>query len=181
MTIPLPALLAIIVLLLWPAARLSSVLMEPVRTAPSRRPRPTGLSPYRALVGTVTIVGHFLLLMIVLGAIYLIEVGIVGLLGEEPALFGLVPLKSLFRFIGLAQFSIFTIYAAVDTRRVLRVEVHDQESSGSEYVSGFGSVVSKVRARLVTDLPIYLSTPVLSAALLLVGIGLVGRAIVSPG
>ncbi len=181
MTIPLPALLAMIVLLLWPAARLCAVLMEPVRTASSKRPQVTALSPRRALIGIVTFAGHFLLLMIVLGGIYLIEVGISHFWADQPWLFELVPVKSLLRFVALVQFSIFIIYAAVDTRRALQADIRDQDNARSEYVPGFGSLLTNVRARLVTDLPIYLSTPVLSAAILLVGMGLVGRAIVSPG
>jgi hypothetical protein len=74
MTIPLPALLAMIVLLLWPAARLFTVLVEqPVPTVSevSRVPKPWWNA---ALVTTTVVASHFLLLLVVLAAIYLVEI-----------------------------------------------------------------------------------------------------------
>ena len=180
MTIPLPALLAMIVLLLWPAARLFAVLVErPVPTVSevSRVPKPWWNA---ALVTTTVVASHFLLLLVVLAAIYVIEITARHLWEGEPTLLGLISLDSLFRFVALAQFSVFTVVAAIDTRRALRADARDRDSEIG-FALDFSALVTKVTGRLSTELPVYLSTPVLSAALLLVGIGLLGRTVISPG
>jgi hypothetical protein len=181
MTIPLPALLAMIVLLLWPAARLFAVLMQqPVRVA-SRRSQVSKPWWREALVVATIVALHFLLLLTVLVGIYLIEIATRHLWVGEFTLLGLISLDSLFRFVALAQFSVFTVFAAIDARRALQADADARNSSEIGFVSGVSSLVTKVSGRLKIDLPVYLSTPVLSAAILLVGIGLLGRTIISPG
>jgi hypothetical protein len=182
--IPLPAFLAMIVLLLWPAARFAVVLMEPARAAgaPSAElSRSEGLSWRRALIGITTVAGQLLLLMASLCGVYLTELIVGHFWGDELSLFGGVSLKSLFRFVDLVQFSVFTIYAAIETRRALRADIRDQTRAGAESIASFGPLLAKVSGRLKADLPIYLSAPALSVVLLLVGITLLGRAVVVPG
>jgi hypothetical protein len=184
MGIPLPVLLAMIVLLLWPAARLSAVLIERPRTSvatSSPRPRLTKLSWRRAVVGITTVAGHFLLLMVFLGGVFLVEAA-VNLWGtpDRSLLFGVVPLKSLFSFIDIVQFSAFAIYASIDTRRALQEDAFDQLSTSTKTISSVDSLVAKVYAGLKADLPVYLSAPILSVVLLLLGIGLLGHAAVFP-
>jgi len=179
--IPLPALLAMIVLLLWPAARLTAVLIEPGGGRSVKAARSEGLSWRRAMIGLATVAGQLLLLLAFLGAVYVTEAVVGNLWGSELSLFGVVSLKSLFRFVDLVQFSVFTIYAAVETRRALRADTREQGRAGADSVISFGPLVARVSGRLKADLPIYLSAPVLSVAILVIGIVLVGRAAVVPG
>jgi hypothetical protein len=179
--IPLPALLAMIVLLLWPAARLAAVLMEPAGARSANLAQSEGLSWRSAMIGITTVAGQLLLLMAFLGVVYVIELIVGNLWGFELSLFGGISLKGLFRFVDLVQFSVFTIYAAIETRRALRADARDQVRAGAESVTSLGPLVARVSGRLKADLPIYLSAPVLSVAILLIGIALVGRATVVPG
>jgi hypothetical protein len=184
MGIPLPVLLAMIVLLLWPAARLSAVLIERPRTsvAASSLRRPSmEFSWGGAVIGITTVAGHLMLLMIFLGGVFIIEAGFDRLgAGDQSLLFGVIPLKSLFRFVDIVQFSAFTIYASIDTRRALRANAFDQRGASTKTNFSFVSLVGRVYAGLKADLPVYLSAPVLSVVLLLLGIGLLGHAAVFP-
>jgi hypothetical protein len=99
---------------------------------------------------------------------------------DESLLFGVVPLKSLFRFVGLVQFSAFTVYAAIDTRRALKENVFNQRTAGPKYISDVRSLLTKAVAGATADLPVYISAPVFSVVLLLVVTGLLGRAVPIP-
>src|ERR1700690_1853847 len=107
--IPLPALLAMIVLLLWPAARLAAVLMEPAGARSANLAQSESLSWRSAMIGITTVAGQLLLLMAFLGVVYVIELIVGNLWGFELSLFGGISLKGLFRFVDLVQFSVFTI------------------------------------------------------------------------
>jgi hypothetical protein len=56
----------------------------------------------------------------------------------------------------------------------------DQRGASTKANFSFVSLVARVYAGLKADLPVYLSAPVLSVVLLLLGIGLLGHAAVFP-
>lgn len=74
MTIPIPALLAMMALLLWPAARLSVVLLEPAerRRAGKRRLASTRLGMQGYLIAATVLATNFLVFIVFLAAITLI-------------------------------------------------------------------------------------------------------------
>lgn len=201
MTIPLPALLAMIVLLLWPAARLSAVLIEArggrtrLRLPPRSHDNRSSLR--RIMIGITTVAGQLLLFLGVLACVSLAETVTGHFWADKPPLLGYVSIASLFRFVELVQFAVFTIYAAVETRRALRADLFNhadadhssgvgplfafnQAGAGSDYSSNVGSLFAELFARLKADLPVYVSAPVVSFALLLIVIGLAGHTAIVP-
>lgn len=171
MMVPVPALLAMMVLLLWPAARLTAVLLQ----APDRRRGESarldgvrsGAEPY--LVAALALAANFLVFILSLGAIAIAAAVMRRLASDDLLLFGVVSLKSMFEFIMLLQFAVFVVQSALDSRR--RVRAYHGRLPAAEW----GKFLPRIRDVLRAEAPIYASAAIFSAAIFLLGAGLFSR------
>ncbi len=169
MGVPVPAVLAAIALLLWPAGRLYAVLAARRALGDRFAPAPRlslGEGLRRQLPAVPVFSSHVMLLAVVLAIILLFKLIAHRIFGaQEPLIFGTVSLDSLFDFAMLLEFAVFAFQSAVDTHRATRGQAARVETSAGGMQALRRSSLLDAATRLQAELVLYGST---GAALLVI-------------
>lgn len=175
MHIPLPALLAAIVLLSWPAGRLYATWIKPKREQFSKVASSTLKTLKKAIAETAVIAVHFGAFLIALGTMLLLRMLFQRLCGADvPPLFGAVSMDVLFELAILAQFAIFVFWAAWDSKRITDRTTAEGDSREGDFwgvyrLSSFTGLASNWwRA----EVAVYASTGALAVLVIAIGVSL---------
>lgn len=161
MGVPVPALLAGIALLLWPAGRLCAALSAGYWT---RRPAAHGpqlslFDGYRRQLITASIfAAHAVLFALAIGLIGLLVFTTHRMFGaHELHIFDSFSLDSLFGFAMLGEFAAFTFLSAFDTHKAMHEQTVSETIGGPVAIGRPFELLTAAR-RLRAELPVYVST-----------------------
>jgi hypothetical protein len=75
----------------------------------------------KAAAAAVVLLGHFVVSLVMVAAIWGLEVVFKMLFaGQEPLIWGVIPLKYLFQTSEVATFSVFTIWGIIEAHKTMK-------------------------------------------------------------
>jgi hypothetical protein len=166
--IPVPALLAMIVLLVWPAGRIYAAKMHR-RAFAGRLPLEFDLTRglVRAFIGGVALAADFAILLVMLTMLWLIK----WLFGADgPLIFDRISPKAILSFAMLLQFAAFTFFSALDTYRVQNEEISDRTGASVDggVVVRPWPLLARIARRFPAELAVYASTAAFAVVIIFI-------------
>ena len=178
--VPVPALLAAIVLLMWPAGRVYAAWTQRRHFVVSRRLE-LGPAPRlnRALVVAVVLTANVAAFLFMLAGILLVRYATQMVYdAHEPMIFGKISPEAMLNFAVLLTFALCTFQSAVDSYKSSDEKVSDRAVTAGGVAAESRPLLARIARRLPTELALYASTAAVAVVMIFVAAGFV--ALVAP-